>query len=121
MRKPDRKLVQADTGKILADRLERPRTFIGRGTGLMLRPPLEPGQGMLIEPCNGIHMLFMRSAIDALFLDRRDRVKKVYRRVPPWYGVVWIVFGAAKVVELPPGSLDGLDLPPGEQMEILPL
>ena len=121
MRKPDRRLIQADTGRVLADRLERPRTFIGRGFGLMFRPPLEPGSGMLIDPCNGIHMLFMRSAIDALFLDRQDRVKKVYRRVPPWYGVVWIVFGAAKVVELPPGALDGLDLPAGEQMEIVPL
>ena len=59
---------------------------------------------MLIDPCNGIHMLFMRFPIDALFLDRRDRVKRVYERVAPWIGVVWIVIGARKVVELPAGT-----------------
>lgn len=73
---------------------------------------------MLIEPCNGIHMLFMRFAIDAVFLDRRDRVKRVYRRVPPWYGVVWLVWGAQKVVELPAGTLDGLSLEVGDPLQL---
>ncbi len=103
---------------MLADELDRPRTFIGRGIGLMFRSALPAGRGMLIDPCNGIHMLFMRFAIDALFLDRHDRVKRVYRRVAPWYGVVWLVWGAKKVVELPAGSLDGLALNVGEQLEL---
>lgn len=84
----------------------------------MFRPSLAAGRGMLIDPCNGIHMLFMRFPIDALFLDRGDRVKKVYRHVAPWYGVVWLVWGAHKVVELPAGALDGLALKVGEQMQL---
>jgi hypothetical protein len=111
------RLVHVASGRVLADSLEKPRTFIGRGIGLMFRRSLPDGHAMLIDPCNGIHMLFMRFAIDALFLDRKDRVKKVYRRVPPWIGVVWVVFGARKVVELPAGALDGLELPVGEQLE----
>jgi len=113
----DLKLVHVASGRVLAATLEKPRTFIGRGVGLMFRGSLPAGHGMLIDPCNGIHMLFMRFPIDAVFLDRLDRVKKLYRRVPPWYGVVWLVWGAAKVVELPAGSTEGLDLPPGEQLE----
>ncbi len=117
MAKLDLQLVHVASGRLLAETLEKPRTFFGRGVGLMFRRILPAGHGMLIDPCNGIHMLFMRFPIDALFLDRLDRVKKIYRRVPPWYGVVWIVWGAHKVVELPAGSLDGLELPVGEQLE----
>ena len=117
MPRPSR-LVEPASGTVLADSLDVPRTFIGRGIGLMFRSPLAPGQGMLIDPCNGIHMLFMRFPIDALFLDRQDRVKKVYQHVRPWVGVVWLVIGARKVVELPAGTLGPLGLKPGEQMEL---
>ena len=117
MPRPSR-LVHPASGTVLADSLDVPRTFVGRGVGLMFRRPLAPGQGMLIDPCNGIHMLFMRFPIDALFLDRQDRVKKVYERVLPWIGVVWLVIGARKVVELPVGTLGPLDLKPGDQMEL---
>ena len=117
MAKLDLQLVQVATGKILAETLEKPRTFVGRGIGLMFRGSLPARHGMLIDPCNGINMLFMRFPIDALFLDRLDRVKKIYRRVQPWYGVVWLVWGAHKVVELPAGSLEAYNLPVGEQLE----
>jgi uncharacterized protein len=117
MAKLDLQLVHVASGRVLAETLEKPRTFVGRGIGLMFRRRLPDGHGMLIDPCNGIHMLFMRFPIDALFLDRHDQVKRLYRRVPPWYGVVWIVWGAEKVVELPAGSLDGVELPKGEQLE----
>lgn len=114
------KLTDPQSGRVLAVQLERPRTFIGRGIGLMFRRELPDGSGMLIDPCKGIHMLFMRFAIDALFLDSRNRVRKVYRRLPPWIGVVWLVWGAEKVVELPAGSLDGLHLERGHQLQFDP-
>jgi uncharacterized membrane protein (UPF0127 family) len=112
------RLVHPASGRVLAESLERPRTFIGQGIGLMFRRDLPASRGMLIENTNGIHMLFMRFPIDAVFLDRKNRVKKVYRRLPPWSGAVWWVSGAVKVVELPPGTLDGLELAAGEQMEL---
>lgn len=73
---------------------------------------------MLIDPCNGIHMLGMRFAIDALFLDRHNRVKKVFIDVRPWIGVVWIVLGARKVLELPGGTLASIGLQPGDQVDL---
>jgi uncharacterized membrane protein (UPF0127 family) len=110
--------VHVRTGKALADQLEVPGTFIGRGIGLMFRHPLEPGHGMWISPCNGIHMMFMNSAIDAVFLDRQERVKKVYPKLPAWWGVVWVEWGAHSVLELPPGSTSDLGLEPGDQITI---
>ncbi len=110
--------VHERTGKVLAEELEVPRTFIGRGIGLMFRRPLEPGRGMWINPCNGIHMMFMKFAIDAVFLDRNERVKKVYPKLPAWWGAVWIEWGAHSVLELAPGSTAELDLRLGDQIEI---
>ncbi len=104
------------TGAVLADQLQVPRTFIGRGIGLMFRRRLEPGAGMWINPCNGIHMMFMNFAIDAVFLDRKERVRKVYRKLPAWWGVVWFVWGAESVLELPPGSTADIDLQSGDQV-----
>src|SRR5207302_1910310 len=89
-----RSAVHGRSGKVLADELEMPRTMFGRGVGLMFRKKLDPGRGMWINPCSGIHMMFMNFPIDAVFLDRRERVKKVYRKLPAWYGVVWWVIGA---------------------------
>jgi uncharacterized membrane protein (UPF0127 family) len=73
---------------------------------------------MWLAPCNGIHMMFMKFAIDAVFLDSTERVRKVYRNLPPWYGVVWFVWGAHSVLELPAGSTAEIDLQRGDQVLI---
>jgi uncharacterized membrane protein (UPF0127 family) len=110
--------VHERTGKLLADELEVERSLIGRTVGLMFRKKLEAGQGMWINPCNGIHMMFMNFAIDAVFLDNQERVRKVYPKVPAWWGVVWFVWGAHSVLELPPGSTANLGLERGDQIAI---
>jgi uncharacterized membrane protein (UPF0127 family) len=113
--------VHEPTGKLLAEELEVKRSFIGRTVGLMFRKRLEPGHGMWINPCNGIHMMFMNFAIDAVFLDSQERVRKVYAKVPAWWGVVWFVWGAESVLELPPGSTADLGLKRGDQIVIAQL
>ena len=110
------RLTHPATETVLAESLEAPRTFFGRGLGLMFRRRLQPGHGMLIKPCNGIHMFFMRFPIDAVFVDAHDRVRSVHRRLRPWVGMVPLVPGAKAVVELPAGALDGLQLTAGEQL-----
>lgn len=115
-----RSAVHEKTGMVLAEDLEMPRTIFGRGLGLMFRKTLGPGRGMWINPCEGgsIHMLFMRFAIDAVFLDGAERVRKVHRNLPAWYGIVWWTTGARSVLELPAGSTSGIDLQRGDQIVI---
>jgi uncharacterized membrane protein (UPF0127 family) len=108
--------VHERTGKALAEKLEVERGFFGSLAGLMFRRGLEPGHGMWILNCNGIHMMFMNFAIDAVFLDRQERVKKIYRNLPPWWGVVWFVWGAHSVLELPAGSTAEIDLQQGDRI-----
>ena len=106
------------SGRVLAEELEMPRTMFGRGVGLMFRRQLGDGRGMWINPCSGIHMMFMNFPIDAVFLDSGERVKKVYRKLPRWYGVVWWEIGARSVLELPAGSTADIDLQRGDQIVI---
>lgn len=37
--------------------------------GLLGRESLVPGEGLLLRPCRSVHTIFMRFAIDVLFLD----------------------------------------------------
>jgi uncharacterized protein len=113
---PGMQLVDPESGRVLARQVERPRSFVGRGLGLMFRRSFAPGSAMWIDPCDGIHMFWMRFPIDALFLDKAQRVVRVDRRLGLWR-VVPYVWGARSVVELPAGTLDGLDLPKGHQLE----
>ncbi len=111
------RLLHPRTGQVLAERLQVPRTFVGRGLGLMFRRRLGEGEGMWIQPCNGIHMFGMRFAIDAVFVDRRLRVVRVCPDLRPWR-VVPLVFRAHSVLELPAGTVADLALQRGEQLEM---
>ena len=101
---PGLQLRHPGSGRVLASRLLVPRSFVGRGLGLMFRRALEPDTGMWIRPCRGIHMFFMRFAVDAIFLDRRQRVVRVCPALRPWRAVPFVA-GANSVVELPAGTL----------------
>lgn len=114
---PGLQLVDPASGRVLAHRVERPRTFFGRGLGLMFRRRLPAGEAMWIDPCDGIHMFWMRFAIDALFLDREERVVRVVRGLRPWR-VVPYVRRARSVVELPAGTLDDVELAKGHRVEL---
>jgi uncharacterized membrane protein (UPF0127 family) len=113
-----RRAVHERSGKVLAEDLESATSLIALTAGLMFRRTLEPGRGLWLYPCNGIHMMFMNFPIDAVFLDSRERVRKVYRRLPRWWGVVWFVWGARSVLELPAGSTADVNLERGDQVLI---
>src|SRR3982074_1422774 len=104
-----RSAVHERTGKVLAEDLELATSLVALTAGLMFRHTLDRGRVLWLNPCNGIHMMFMRFPIDAVFLDSRERVRKVYRRLPQWWGVVWFVWGARGGLERLAGSPADID------------
>lgn len=88
-----------------------------RFRGLMLRKSLAEGEGLVIEPCSSIHMMFMRFPIDAVFFDRDRKVTKVARNVRPWIGLAGARRGTKGVIELPAGAAK--DVQPGQQLEFI--
>ncbi len=98
------RLVEAESGRVIAAEVEVAKSSWARFMGLMGRTSMPPGTALWIEPCNSIHMFFMSFAIDVLFLDRQQRVRKVMLNLKPWR-ISPIVFGARTTVELPAGTL----------------
>ncbi len=96
------------TGRVLAERAAVAEHFWHRFLGLMGRPNLPRGAGLVLLPTESIHMLFMRFAIDAVFATREGHVVRVARRLRPWT-VGPIVPSALYCVELPVGAAQGTD------------
>ena len=96
---------------VLARQVETAQGIWGKFMGLMGRPSLDDGAALWLPESNGIHMMFMRFAIDAIFVGRADAsgrrpVVSVHRSVRPWVGLVPLVRAAHGVLELPVGTID---------------
>jgi hypothetical protein len=63
-------------------------------------------------------MWFMRFAIDAVFLDREDRVLRIVSHLRPWR--VAGCKGAKAVVELPAGECERVGVSPGDVVCVRP-
>lgn len=107
----------------LAAQVEVAGSIWARFKGLMGRRSLPPGRGLWLPGDNGIHMLFMRFPIDAVFLGKPDadgarRVVAVQRRLRPWVGIVPLVRSANGVLELPAGTSEETDTEVGDLVRI---
>ena len=71
-------------------------------------------EGLWIVPCPMIHTFFMKFAIDVIYVDRKLRVKKIVRAIPPWR--LSLCLSAHSVIELAPGSIDSSGTQPGDQL-----
>jgi uncharacterized membrane protein (UPF0127 family) len=59
-------------------------TWWGRAKGWLGRPAPVEGEGLLLAPCKGIHMIGMSYAIDVAFLDEDGNVVATYAELEPW-------------------------------------
>jgi uncharacterized membrane protein (UPF0127 family) len=108
-------LVIARTGEAVATDLEVARSHWQRMRGLLGRDGLPPGGGIRFDGTNSIHMAFMKFPIDVLYLDRAGRVVKMVHHLRPWR---FSASRRAKVtIELPAGTLQSLDIRPGDEIE----
>ena len=120
---------------VLADPLEVAGSLWARFMGLMGRPGLGPGTGLWLTG-NGIHMMFMRFAIDAIFLGAPEGgtggtvgtggaggvrpVLSLHPGLRAWVGIVPLVRGAAGVLELPVGTIARTGTAVGDRIALEP-
>ena len=107
----------------LASDVEVADSLWGKFKGLMGRDALAPGSALWLPESNGIHMMFMRFPIDAVFLgspaaDGARSVVSVHRALRAWTGLVPYVRGAHGVLELPVGAIDASATQVGDLVEI---
>lgn len=91
-------------------------TFWQRLKGLLGTRSLLPGQGLLISPCDSIHMFGMQYAIDVAFLNSSYRVIKIVSAIPP--GKATSCPGSSHALELPAGTLLATHTAVGDQLQI---
>jgi hypothetical protein len=103
-------------GHTLAARVAVADRPLARLRGLIGRPPLAAGEGLLIEPCSGIHTFFMGFAIDVVFLDAEGNVVAALGPVRPWR-LTPIYPTATAALELPPGTVATTGTAAGDRIE----
>ena len=103
---------------ILAEQVEVADHGAKRSKGLLGRNGLDPGEGLWIVPCEAVHTFGMRFPIDLVYIDRKNRVRKVMSQVPAWR--LSACLSAHSVIELASGAVRDTQTKPGDQLEFSP-
>ncbi len=110
-------VVNSTRDTVLGERIGVAETSWSRMVGLLGKPGLEPGAGLLIIPSQAVHTVAMRFAIDVVFVDRNWRVVHVRPAMVP-YRVTGVHWKANFVLELPAGVIAQTSTSVGDQLAI---
>jgi hypothetical protein len=113
------KIINVTKNTPVADNLKIASSFLSRSKGLLGRKSLNPAEGLLLKPCNSIHMFFMRFAIDVVFLSPEHVVLKAIQEIKPWR-LSPLVRGAQEALELPVGTIVSAQIEPGDFLLLVP-
>jgi hypothetical protein len=100
---------------VLATCMEVADSAAKRSRGLLGRECLAPGEGLWIRPCEAVHTFWMRFPIDLIYLDRKNRIRKLVNSVPPWRLSACLL--AHSVLEFPSGTIRDTHTQPGDTLE----
>ncbi|HEV8602367.1 MAG TPA: DUF192 domain-containing protein [Gaiellaceae bacterium] len=103
-------------GRLACERCLVADSPLTRLRGLLGRPALDEGQGLLLRPAAAIHTWFMRRAIDAVFLDRKLVVLHVVPHLRPWRFAARR--GSRAVLELSAGESSRREIAPGSCLHV---
>lgn len=103
-------------GRVLADRARLASDSKTRREGLLKRTEFPAGEGLLISPCEAIHMFGMKFAIDVVFYDRKKVVRKVVHSIPK--NRIAFCFSATTALELPAGTALETGTQVGDQLAL---
>lgn len=114
------RVMNTTRGRELGDRVALADWFWPRLRGLIARPRLEEGEGLLIVPCRGVHMYLMTYPIDVALIDREGVVVALYRELAPGTRTRWHA-EARQALELPVGTLAATNTVVGDRVVWQPL
>lgn len=105
------------SGRVLASSVRLAGASRERRTGLLGRAVLEAGAGLWIAPSEAIHTFGMQFPIDAIFLDKQQRVCKISPHVRP--SRIAFCWRADSVLEIEAGSAERAGLRPGALVKFI--
>ncbi|MDP3768560.1 MAG: DUF192 domain-containing protein [Dehalococcoidia bacterium] len=109
------RILNVTRGTELAREARAARGLVSRTVGLLGRSSLQPGEGLVLEPCSSVHTAFMRFPIDVVYVSRDGQVVKVCPDVKP-FRLSAALRGARSVLELPTGTIRSTGTLPGDRL-----
>jgi uncharacterized membrane protein (UPF0127 family) len=100
---------------VLGDRVSVARTHWTRLRGMLGRPAPEPGEGLLIVPCRGVHMYGMKYPLDVVFLDEGGAVVDIRADLQP-RGRTGFIKGSHYALEIPTGTVAATGTDVGDRL-----
>ncbi|PKN26336.1 MAG: hypothetical protein CVU65_05985 [Deltaproteobacteria bacterium HGW-Deltaproteobacteria-22] len=107
--------VRTEAGAPVGTSIRVASGFGSRLRGLLGSRALPEGHGLLLVPCQSIHMFFMSIALDVAFLDAQGRVVAVYAGLKPWR-LSRLHPEAFAALELPAGTLEKCQVKKGDRL-----
>lgn len=91
-------------GTVLGSRIRLADDLWARLRGFIFRGGPDAGEGLLLSPCQAVHMFGVRFPLDVVFIDENGRVVSVFAALAP---MRWtpIQRSASHALELPEGTI----------------
>ncbi len=107
----------ASRSGFVADQVRLANTRWTRLRGMLGRPEPAPGEGMLLAPCQSVHMYWMKYSLDVVFLAPNGCVVEAYHGLAPSKRSRWHR-DADRALELRAGTLASSGTQIGDQLEL---
>ena len=112
-----KKISVINNNNVITRNAESADNFFSRFRGLMFRKAIDDDYVLHITPCNQIHMLNMRFALDVIYLDENGRVVKIDENVQPGK-ICKTVRNAKSVIEMKASAASRLGIRTGDILEV---
>ena len=105
---------------VLGDRIAMAESRWARARGLLGRPVMQPGQGLMLTGTRAIHTWGMRYILDVIFFDGQGQVVCTYAGLRPRRFTAWHL-RAKYALELPAGTIVATATQVGDTLVWLPV
>jgi hypothetical protein len=106
------------SGETILDKVKLSSSYSSRLQGLLGKSSLNPGEGLMIIPCNSIHTYRMKFTIDVVYVDKKNIVLRVVDSLKP-DRLGPMILKSAYVVEASAGAFKG-KIKEGDRIDIVP-
>jgi uncharacterized protein len=105
----------ASTQRDFGRRIRLAANPLTRARGLILRPKLKEGEGLMMKPCQALRMTRFTQTVDAIMVGPDDRIIALYPSLEPGEKTRWHP-SARYAVEVPPGTIASTDTQIGDEV-----
>ena len=109
-------ITNSRTGQLISDNAVLASSPLSRMKGLLGRGSMPASEAIVLRPASSIHTLFMRFALDIIYLDHDGKIVKLVPNLVPFRFSA--ASGARAVIEMASGATSQLDLQVGDELII---